>query len=198
MDQKLNEIVDRLMQREEAPRLSPLHVWDRELEAGIRELDWGAREEETVIKALMAGLYLLNDSLDASHSYAQQIEFDATGGYWHGLMHRMERDFGNSKYWFMQAGRHPAKEKVKSAVAHWLKEYGEFQAGIQGESITLLREYRDESGWTPSSFVDLITLQQKKGADPSIVSIVEQLQHLELKELLRHTLNAAGFGVKDE
>lgn len=194
MDKKLVDVAARLLLREEPPRLSPLHVWDKELEAGIRELDWGAREEETVIKALMAGLYLLNDSLDASHSYAQQIEFDATGAYWHGLMHRMERDYGNSKYWFMQAGRHPVKEKVKSGISLWLKEHGDLGEGIRGESVNLLLEYRDDIAWTPSSFVDLITLQQKRDADAAIVSIVEYLQHLELKELLRHTLNAAGFG----
>ncbi len=194
MDKKLKDIAARLLLREEPPRLSPLHVWNEELESEIRELNWGARGEETVIKALMAGLYLLNDSLDASHSFAQQIEFDATGAYWHGLMHRMEQDFGNSKYWFMQAGRHPVKEKVRSGVSFWLKENRSLGAETRGEGVTLLLEYRDDIAWTPSSFVDLITSQQKKGANNAVVSIVEHLQHLELKELFKHTLSDAGFG----
>src|SRR5690606_38969416 len=48
--------------------------------------------------ALQAGLWLYIDELDRSHVVSQTID-DATGSYWHGIMHRREGDFGNSHYW---------------------------------------------------------------------------------------------------
>jgi hypothetical protein len=56
---------------------------------------------------LIAGLWLYVDELDRSHRISQSID-DATGSYWHGIMHRREGDFSNSHYWFRQVGRHPA------------------------------------------------------------------------------------------
>ena len=61
--------------------------------------------------ALMAGLWLYVDELDKSHAVSQGLH-DATGSYWHGVMHRREGDFSNSHYWFRQAGHHPAMDRV--------------------------------------------------------------------------------------
>ena len=61
--------------------------------------------------ALQAGLWLYIDELDRSHVISQMID-DATGSYWHGIMHRREGDFGNSHYWFRKAGAHPAMATV--------------------------------------------------------------------------------------
>lgn len=55
--------------------------------------------------ALIAGLWLYVDDLDRSHAVSQGME-DATGSYWHGIMHRREGDFSNSHYWMRRAGRH--------------------------------------------------------------------------------------------
>src|SRR5262249_40398230 len=49
--------------------------------------------------ACRAGLWLYHDFIDESHSISQEIQ-TPTGSYWHGLMHRREPDYGNSKYWF--------------------------------------------------------------------------------------------------
>jgi hypothetical protein len=72
----------------------------------IQAHDWHARQ------ALCAGLYLYVDQLERSHRLSQQMEDDATGCYWHGIMHRREGDFGNSQYWFRRAGKHPAMAQV--------------------------------------------------------------------------------------
>src|SRR4051812_4745927 len=47
---------------------------------------------------LAAGLWLYVDDLDRSHTVSQSIT-DATGSFWHGIMHRREGDFANSHYW---------------------------------------------------------------------------------------------------
>ena len=55
--------------------------------------------------ALIAGLWLYVDDLERSHTISQSLE-DATGSYWHGIMHRREGDFSNSHYWMRRAANH--------------------------------------------------------------------------------------------
>lgn len=58
---------------------------------------------------VQAGLWLYVDVLDRSHVISQSLE-DATGAYWHAIMHRREGDFSNSHYWLDRAGKHPAAD----------------------------------------------------------------------------------------
>jgi len=67
--------------------------------------------------ALVAGLWLYLDELDRSHTVSQGMK-DATGSFWHGIMHRREGDFGNSHYWFRSAGRHPAMDEIDDYDGH--------------------------------------------------------------------------------
>ncbi len=60
---------------------------------------------------LAAALWLYVDQLERSHAVSQQID-DATGSYWHAIMHRLEGDFSNSHYWLRRTGRHPAMDLV--------------------------------------------------------------------------------------
>jgi hypothetical protein len=55
---------------------------------------------------LASALWLYVDDLDRSHTISQGIE-TTTGSYWHGIMHRREGDFGNSRYWHHRAAGHP-------------------------------------------------------------------------------------------
>lgn len=66
---------------------------------------------------LCAGLWLYIDELDRSHRISQGIE-DATGSFWHGIMHRREGDFGNSRYWFHRVGKHPAMKLIPGYNPH--------------------------------------------------------------------------------
>lgn len=59
----------------------------------------------------MSGLWLLAGDLDRSHTISQGIE-SAEGSFWHGIMHRREGDFGNSKYWFRRVGSHPVLDQL--------------------------------------------------------------------------------------
>ncbi len=53
----------------------------------------------------LSGIWLLHNHLDRSHSISQQVE-PAEGSFWHAIMHRMEGDYWNSKYWFRRVGNH--------------------------------------------------------------------------------------------
>ena len=54
-------------------------------------------------KACHSGLWLLHNFLDQSHDISQDLK-TPVGSYWHAIMHRMEGDFSNSKYWYRRVG----------------------------------------------------------------------------------------------
>jgi hypothetical protein len=58
---------------------------------------------------LAAGLWLYVDNLERSHTVSQSLE-TPTGSYWHGIMHRREGDFSNSRYWMRRAAGHPLRK----------------------------------------------------------------------------------------
>ncbi len=55
---------------------------------------------------LAAGLWLYVGDLERSHAISQSLT-DATGSFWHGIMHRREGDFASSHYWMRRAAEHP-------------------------------------------------------------------------------------------
>lgn len=193
MNAELESILKKLASRAERSPLMPKQTRDRELEAQIEALDWKGRQNETAIIASMAGLHLRNDSLDLSHSYAQEIEHDATGAYWHGIMHRMEGDFFNSKYWFRQAWHHPAMARTRERVSAWLNDHFEPQpaSGDESQAYDMIRSFKESAGWAPAPFVDLIMWQEQQAATDAIRPIIEEIQHIEMAELFAYTLEAA-------
>jgi len=42
---------------------------------------------------------------DAAHERVQQYENDATAAWIHAVLHKIEGDLGNSRYWYRRAGR---------------------------------------------------------------------------------------------
>lgn len=48
----------------------------------------------------------------AAHSLVQQYEDDATASWIHAVLHKIEGDLGNARYWYHRAGRldHVAEE----------------------------------------------------------------------------------------
>lgn len=191
MNQQLQAIFNRLDERHETARLSPSQAWNRELDEEIVQYGKANPPSTKQEIALMAGLHLRNDSLDRSHSYAQQIEDDATGSYWHAIMHRMEQDFWNSKYWFRQAGRHPVKELTRSSISEWLSLQPQLNRIPADPIVNVLKRFRDDAGWNSDDFVDLISAQESgKGTDDTR-TLLEELQRIELLALFRHTADAA-------
>jgi hypothetical protein len=192
MEKSLDFIIGRLANRQPPPSLTVRQAWDSGLDADIAALEWAGAAKRRII-ALKAGLHLLNDSLDASHAYAQQIEDDSTGAYWHGLIHRMEQDYWNGKYWFRQAGDHPVKSEVRREISQWLNREADFGSLREGRIKNELRRYRDQFGWDCDSFSDLIEAQEIGQDSPETRVVLERLQYIELKTLLRYTRDAVAL-----
>src|SRR5207237_2048428 len=91
-----------------------------------------------------AGLWLLHDFLDESHTISQDID-TAEGSYWHGILHRREPDYSNAAYWFRRVRSHPVFEPLRVRAA----ELGG-EAGASGSSF-LTRQ----RAWDPFAFIDL-------------------------------------------
>ena len=66
-------------------------------------------------RCVHAGLYLYYSALDESHSISQRIH-TTSGSYWHGIMHRMEGDWSNAKYWFRRVGNHPVLDQLAAEL----------------------------------------------------------------------------------
>jgi len=47
----------------------------------------------------------LADQWHEAHEIAQRYETDATAQWIHAVLHKVEGDLGNSRYWYRQAGR---------------------------------------------------------------------------------------------
>ena len=90
---------------------------------------------------LAAGLWLYVDDLDRSHTVSQSLE-DATGAYWHGIMHRREGDFSNSHYWMRRAAGHPLLRSNPELTPDALID--EVASAGNKEDPVLVQKQRDE------------------------------------------------------
>ena len=109
--------------------------------------------------ALAAGLWLYVDELDRSPRISQQIE-DATGSFWHGIMHRREGDFSNSHYWFRRVGRHPAFEAIDADGNAERSGERAPHGHISGAGL------RADALYDPHAFIDRVEAASKRADSP--------------------------------
>jgi hypothetical protein len=154
-----------------APRLLPQ----------LSEAAWTAvwpKSSRTSCLNLAAGLLLIHDFWDESHSAAQSAddlgerEFSA---YWHGIAHRREPDAGNASYWFRRVGRHPVFAFLAEEARPVLEEHGDAQ----------LTNRLISGGWNPSAMIELCT-QIRPGTPRE--TLARRLQRMEMWVLLEATV----------
>jgi hypothetical protein len=137
--------------------------------------------EEDMARACLAGLWLYHDFLDESHRISQEIE-TTTGSYWHGLMHRREGDFGNSKYWFRRVGAHPVFGPLARAAAEL--------AGTETERAA--RFLVTQARWDPFAFIDLC--EAAVSGNVGCAELCRRVQQAEWRLLFEHSYREAVRG----
>jgi hypothetical protein len=178
-----------------SPALLNLIAVDKinELGPGIPDLAFKARLEtldfsqavspqkirnETFAAACHAALWLRHDFLDESHTISQGIAH-ATGSYWHGLMHRREGDYWNSKYWFRRVGGHTVFSDLQAAVKQVFNRPHERNLILSGAG----------KEWDPFNFIDLVEKSIGSGSETEI--LCRNVQRLEWLLLFDYTYRQA-------
>lgn len=141
-------------------------------------------QDGSAAAASLSGLWLRFDFLDESHRISQDLH-TGSGSFWHGIMHRREGDFWNSKYWFRNVGSHPAYAEIRTAVA-------EFAAG-QGSVPKEVAALAGASRWEPDRFVDLCAAAE--GGEAALQPICREIQRLEWEVLFEYC-RAEAFGAE--
>jgi hypothetical protein len=132
--------------------------------------------------ALHAGLWLIHDFLDESHQLSQSIEgcgADRNGDYWHGIMHRREPDWSNSKYWFRRVGDHPIFFDLAVIAGQLLADSSLSDADRWSRQLGVSRS------WDPFAFVDLCQAAARD-ASSELASIARRIQWAEILLLLAY------------
>ncbi|MCG6858715.1 MAG: hypothetical protein LJE67_11695 [Salaquimonas sp.] len=78
------------------------------------------------IDALDKEDYQMGSAWNVAHELAQAHEGEAIFDRLHALLHRIERDYDNARYWYRRAG------------------VGEFEGGLREEAKALLQELKGE------------------------------------------------------
>jgi len=130
-------------------------------------------------RACLAGLWLLHNYLDESHRISQEIE-SPTGSFWHGIMHRVEGDFGNAKYWFHRVGRHPVFPALAVEAGRLARA-----ANVDSGAAILI----EKKEWDPFAFVDFC--QQARSGPPALATLCQQVQRREWELLFDYCYRSA-------
>jgi hypothetical protein len=129
--------------------------------------------------AMLAGLWLWHGGLTEAHKIAQDIA-SPTGSFWHAIVHRLEADFGNSKYWYERCADHRAM-RMLGAV-------GDSLVGPAARDRLVGRVL--DGGWNGPALVDLVEAVVDSPGDPRYAAAVK-LQRAEWQALFRHCAFAA-------
>jgi hypothetical protein len=173
----VKKCVAKLLSRQEPGLLVPKEVWSPELQKDILRLDAGKDEKALAVKS---GLLLWNDDLDGSHTIAQDLD-DAHGAYLHGVMHRREPDYSNSKYWFRRVGTHPLFPQLRSAALELLAEAApkdRYRKALEGST-----------DWDAFRMVDWC----ESAKDEREVAFLRSLQAIEIQGLTYFWLDRASL-----
>ena len=185
------EAIEKLESGNPLPPLVPRKAWNSELtdaleSASLDELfDGESLKNTTFAEAIKSGLLLWNDALDESHNISQGLG-NQTGSYWHGIMHRREPDYSNSKYWFRRVGTHPIFPALRERALELLE-------GTQNPSDALTdigQAIAVQEEWDASQFIDWCQAAESD-ADSDVTRFLQQVQAEEIKLLLAYSYRNA-------
>ena len=185
------EVVEKLEVGNPLPTLVPQKAWSSELTdaleaASVDELFEGESLKNTTFgEAIKSGLLLWNDALDESHNISQGLG-NQTGSYWHGIMHRREPDYSNSKYWFGRVGTHPIFPALRECALKLSKETSN-PSDVLAE---IGRTIEAQEAWDAYQFIDWC--QAAEGdSDSDVTRFLQQVQAEEIKLLLAYSYRNA-------
>lgn len=133
--------------------------------------------DRSMAACCLAGVWLRHDFLDESHTISQEID-TTSGSYWHGLMHRREPDYFNSKYWFRRVGPHPAFVPLAETVRPLVADVADRAA-----------RFLKAGEWDPFAFVDLC--EAVAAGRASCETLCRNVQQREWEILFDHCYRAA-------
>ncbi len=132
--------------------------------------------------ACLAGLWLYFDYLEQSHRISQQIN-DASGSYWHAILHRREPDSWNGKYWLDRTGRHPIFAELNQGALELSR-----RLELPPEAGFL----RTQAEWNAHAFVDLCEALRGTGSEAEL--LCRRIQLLEWRLLFDYCYRQAVGG----
>ena len=156
---------------------------DRLRAASEEELLGGPIASREFADCVRSALFLYFSAIDESHTISQSIS-SATGSFLHGIMHRQEPDFPNSKYWFRRVGRHELFPALREAALDRLRSAG----GPPAERLAAVAENRAE--WDPFWLVDQCE-SVVQGRDAELEQPLMEMQRVEWRLVLEYCLRRA-------
>jgi hypothetical protein len=118
-------------------------------------------------EASLAGLLLYLGFWNDAHEVAQNVG-STEGNYWHAIVHRMEPDASNSKYWFKRVGEHAIFPDLLKAA----------NTIVSTDPVGAMRL---GSRWNPAAFVDFCEeARQRPGSSQERVAMEIQQAEWEL------------------
>jgi hypothetical protein len=192
-DTPLADLAARLQSRPSPPPLAPKAPWNETVQMILHDME--PREllgreslaDEALGAAVKSGLLLWNDNLAESHALSQNIH-NSTGSYWHGIMHRREPDYSNSKHWFRQVGDHAIFPDLRR---HALAIFGD---PMHPSDYGRLRHDRVEASakWDQFAFVDWCAEAASNGdRHPDATRLLEAVQAVEIELLMAYSYRGA-------
>ncbi|MAF12725.1 hypothetical protein CMK11_19930 [Candidatus Poribacteria bacterium] len=176
--------------RDPTPQLTPSEQWRPDLTthlAAATDDDMLAAppRDPAMARAVRSGLLLWNDALDLAHGLAMSESANdelarRTLDYWHGIMHRREPDYPNSKYWFRRVDRHPVFPAVLAAAKAEAEEAPDDEAG---------RVILTADEWDPFAFIDLCERHETTAGRTD--ALLRAVQVAEIVALLEFSVHEA-------
>ena len=185
------DVIQKLTADNPLPPLVPQQEASEALTAALQAASTDALFEGQNVKdttfadAIKSGLLLWNDALDASHTISQGLA-NATGSYWHGIMHRREPDYSNAKYWFGRVGTHAIFPEIRERALALYNETSEPSEALASIGKTI----SDNAAWDAAQFIDWCQAAES-ASEPDVVRFLQQVQAEEIRLLLAYSYRNA-------